>query len=354
MKKEPPVSLPCADAGTRYCPCFLALVGECLTCTHLQGFDLCDCSWPGLCVLQHFQWESGVPRPGREEVRSRIIDVRRLSDTHVSFTFSVPSSVTPELAQPGAMVFARAIHEPSRFDVPLTIYDTGEDSATVVLEVVGPKTRSLASWVQRPGNLGDVWVRGPYFNGVFGGRYLKALHSSRALLVLRGTGQATSLSVAREMVRHRNLLWALLDPGPLEHNLAEEALRELGVQVFDIDLRTKTGEEFLASCLERFQPALVFSGGADGQHYRLERLMEARNLRATLTGSNNCIMVCAEGTCGACITRLRSGGKFRACKGDAPVNDVFLDTSLLWKPEDRDKGPREGGRVTPLRRPEKG
>lgn len=329
MKKELPVSIICADAGTRYCPCFLASVGECLTCAHLQDKDLCDCAWPGLCVFQHFQWEGGVPRPGREETRSHVLKVTRFNETHACFTFSLPEAMALELAQPGSMVFARAIHEPSRFDVPLTIFDTDQSSATVILEVVGPKTRALESWVTRPGNLGDIWVRGPYFNGIFGGRHLKALHSSRALMVLRGTGQATALAVAREMVRHLNTVWALLDCGPLLTNPAAPGLEALGVEVFPVNIRSDEGQDTLRLCLTKLQPSLVFSGGADGQHYRIEQVLKSLNLNATLTGSNNSVMVCAEGTCGACITRLRNGTQFRACKGSAPVGEVLLNTSLL-------------------------
>ena len=35
----------CVDTGSENCPCELAVTGDCLTCSRLQGKDSCDCDW---------------------------------------------------------------------------------------------------------------------------------------------------------------------------------------------------------------------------------------------------------------------------------------------------------------------
>ena len=47
-------SMDCIDVGSENCPCYLALTGDCLICSRLQGKDYCGCNWAGVCVYNEF------------------------------------------------------------------------------------------------------------------------------------------------------------------------------------------------------------------------------------------------------------------------------------------------------------
>lgn len=52
----------CVDAGSAYCPCQLAELGQCIECSLLRGEDECRCHWAGSCIWSHSQWGRGKIR----------------------------------------------------------------------------------------------------------------------------------------------------------------------------------------------------------------------------------------------------------------------------------------------------
>ena len=56
MVKRP---VECVDAGSAYCPCQLAELGQCIECSLLRGEGECRCHWAGSCILSHSQWGRG-------------------------------------------------------------------------------------------------------------------------------------------------------------------------------------------------------------------------------------------------------------------------------------------------------
>ncbi len=62
----------CIDAGTENCPCYLALTGDCLTCSRLQGKDYCDCMWKGVCIYNEFQQAGERINNPRKDFKAKI------------------------------------------------------------------------------------------------------------------------------------------------------------------------------------------------------------------------------------------------------------------------------------------
>jgi hypothetical protein len=64
--------LNCIDAGTENCPCYLAVTGDCLICSRLQGKDYCDCNWRGVCIYNEFMQGNGKVNNPRRDFEAEI------------------------------------------------------------------------------------------------------------------------------------------------------------------------------------------------------------------------------------------------------------------------------------------
>jgi hypothetical protein len=71
----------CVDAGTDYCPCYLAETNNCLICSQLQGKVFCDCiNWKGVCIYQEFVWNGNKMKEPRENVPVSILEKRFINE----------------------------------------------------------------------------------------------------------------------------------------------------------------------------------------------------------------------------------------------------------------------------------
>lgn len=330
----------CADAGSEFCPCYLGVSGECLVCNQMHAQATCDCDWAGVCVYDHFSRSLRKEAKPRQERRAKVLWAEKLNADHLLFAVELPPSFTAQLRLPGSFVFAKPVDRPFSFYLPLGVLKADHRSSTFLLKTVGPKSKALSSSLLDDGtgksedSPTELDIKGPHWNGVFGLKTIRSLKMSNALMVLRGIGQALAIGVALELLRHGNSVRAIIDPAEVGQDLVGDDLEAMGCKVSRAEIRTSQGLAALASVLLSEQPACVFSGGPDGQHYRIEKLLGLLGLsgNTALTGSNNSIMVCGEGTCGACFRRVRSSNpsKLKACKGNVGLSDIVPDTSQ-WK-----------------------
>lgn len=62
--------LACQEIIVDGCPCVLAEIQRCRCCSLLQGKELCDCDYPGMCVYEKYSWSELQPLgPGNIIVR---------------------------------------------------------------------------------------------------------------------------------------------------------------------------------------------------------------------------------------------------------------------------------------------
>ena len=164
----------CIDAGTEFCPCHLAEEGECILCSQLHGKCFCDCvNWKGVCIYEEFASNGFKAKEGRKTFTCDVIDAVEVEEGLLFIEFRAPHKLCIDLLGPGKFIFIRTNDNPF-FDVPISILESDADKniIKVLIEVRGIKTKRLLNTEVK----GEITIRGPYFNGVFG---IKNIDSTR-------------------------------------------------------------------------------------------------------------------------------------------------------------------------------
>lgn len=300
----------CEDAGSSFCPCHLALTGNCLCCPVINQTGSCDrCAWSGTCVWVESHWARGQARPGRPEHLAQVVDRWPLTKTAFALELAVPSHLVNALQPAGSFLMVRPAGQKTWFDLPLAVarLDPAKSTVTHYIQLAGPKTRALSSSGEA------LWVRGPFANGLVGRGHINAQPPGRALLVAVGIGQGPALHAATQMLAAKRPVDALLGPGDLGRVFINDELAALGASVTQLDSdharNGRTFQHFLAANTYR----LLVSAGSDEQHRVLGQLLRQASPKTPLVYTNNAVMCCGEGICGSC-TRLVGSGLTRACK----------------------------------------
>jgi NAD(P)H-flavin reductase len=186
----------CVDAGTEYCPCYLAETNNCLICSQLQGKLFCDCiNWKGVCIYQEYVWNRNKRKESRETLDAKVLEKYYVNDRVIFIKLKVTRTLARELNQPGSYVFIRNVNDPEFFDVPMSVMYSDEvaETADMLIQIRGVKTKSLE-------DVGDLLlVRGPYWNGILGLKNLKSIKDKNCLIIARGIAQAASVLAAKKL-----------------------------------------------------------------------------------------------------------------------------------------------------------
>ena len=319
--------LDCIDAGSDFCPCYLAESGECLMCSQLQGKTFCDCkNWKGVCIYQEYVWNGHRMKKRRENTTSEIIERTDVSENITIIKVRVNKTMARELNQPGAYVFLRKTDEPDYFDTPMSVMavDEPEGIVEIAVQIRGVKTKAL----KKAGTV--INLRGPYWNGLLGLKYIKGLRNSSALLVARGIGQASALPVARKLLTAGNRVEVILDRGRSGVNFAENNFLDLGCGVEEKNLLDPATLAIPEDTLAYIRKSildngikLVFSGGSEKLHLGIGRLLSTLEERIYFACSNDARFCCGEGICGSCHARLSDGSRIKTCKTQLSPVELF-------------------------------
>lgn len=313
----------CIDAGTEYCPCSLAEIGECVMCSQLQGRVFCDCiNWQGVCIYWEYIWRNKQCKTGRSVQLCEIKERRELTALVTVLQIQVKKTLARELKQPGAYVFLRAFSDPVFFDVPLSVLQADERTGLIeiVLQKKGVKTKKLLEQIDK-----FVFLKGPYGNGVLGLKYLKGYQNGQAVLLIRGIGQASALAVAQKLRQGGNVVTVLLDKGKIKVDFTGDLLRQLGCQVYARKLfKDKTYQlaEEVKVFLRENDFGLIYSGGSELLHQEVYNLL-AEWKKVHFVCSNNAHLCCGEGVCGSCQLRLPDGRKVKRCKTQLEPASIY-------------------------------
>lgn len=311
--------LECIDAGSEYCPCFLAEANECITCSHLQGKEFCDCNWRGVCIYQEYVW-AGNRKKGVRSSYPAVVEAKKdVSQNTFVYRLRVTKTLARQLDNPGAYVFMRDKEKPSFFDVPMSVMavDAVKGEIQVALQVQGAKTKALAEPEK------GIIVRGPYWNGILGQRYLKSVKNGNCLVISRGIGQAPAAMVAGYLIRGGNRVRVIVDPGKVGVVFISDLIKDLPCEVEELDLNSKQGIKVVNRYLKNENHDLVFSGGSDKQHLHIIQEIDRLEQKPFIVVTNNNEICCGEGICGSCSTRIDSGVRVKACKVQLDVRRVI-------------------------------
>ncbi|RKD34539.1 sulfide/dihydroorotate dehydrogenase-like FAD/NAD-binding protein [Thermohalobacter berrensis] len=313
------LKLKCVDAGSEFCPCYLAETNDCITCSHLQGKDFCDCNWTGVCIYQEYVWNGYKSKNSREIIGSKIINKKNINKKCVLLKLKVTKTLARQLREPGSYVFLRNPNVSEYFDVPMSVMDADELNGYIYIayKIHGTKTKKLDESNK------NVLLRGPYWNGVLGFKNLKTTSNSNCLVIARGIAQAPTVLVVKKLIRNNNNVTVILDKGNINEIFIEEFIKGLNVNIIQENLKSSKGKFLVEKALKEEKVQLVFIGGSSSFQYELMKKIDGLNLNPKIVITNNKEMCCGEGICGSCSIQLEDGSIIKLCKTQIDVEKLL-------------------------------
>lgn len=317
----------CIDAGTAYCPCELAVRGECIICSQLHGKEFCDClNWKGTCMYQEFIWNGYRSREARQFETFNIVKKEYLRDDILKFDIKVSRRLARNLDNIGAFVFLKKPGDMEAYSTPISILksDIVNNIITVVIKIAGIKTKVLCECEK------EIMVKGPYWNGIQGQRYLKGLKNKSCLMLVRGIAAAPAVLAAKKLINNQNEVYVLLDRGRSRENFLKPYFTSLGCIVEDVSFFDKNcviKDEYkneIEQLLKKWNFKVVLSAGSDEFHYKMLNFINSIDKYVNFATVNNSIMCCGEGICGSCQIVGFNNERIKSCKQQYNPAEVFL------------------------------
>ena len=303
-------TIDCIDAGTEYCPCHLAESGECILCSQLQGSHFCDClNWNGVCIYQELYNNGNKAKEQRKAYTCKVSEKVLCQDDVLLIKFEAPHKLAIDLAKPGSFIFIRS-DENVYFDVPISILDSNIDTniISVMIEIRGVKTKQLLNIESG----GEITIRGPYWNGVFGLKNIRKQKNNNILVIARGIGMAPMVPVIKKLVQNDNKVTVIVDKQPFNDVYVSEWLDKLNIVPQEMNL------------------SLIHIAGADILTYDVIEYLDYLDRQdIDLSCCNNFKMCCGEGVCGACTARFSGHRVKRFCKVQASPRAIFEGRRLI-------------------------
>lgn len=310
----------CADAGSKYCPCHLAYSGDCIKCSLIRGEKTCDCLWQGVCIYSELQHNKDAQICEREESLCEIVEVKELEDNIILMRVSIPKTIVKDLCSPGAYVLLKSKDRSSIiFNTPISVMnvDVENNILEMIIKPRGIKTKTLVDFDQ-------VWLKGPYFNGVFGIADIKYTANSNCAVILNGLSQVNSINIIKSLINNNNKVDVFLNTQGVILEEVVNKIIETGANVRTIDMNED--EDFIKDYLKRNNVELVYCGGHTSFNKKMMNKIDSINPDIKLVIPNNNLICCGEGICGACTVNL-NGTRVKSCK--AQIDSRTYLKSLL-------------------------
>lgn len=310
----------CVDAGSIYCPCHLAETKDCILCTQLKGEGLCDCRWQGVCIYQNYLKNKNDINRQRMEELCEIKKKTEFEKDIYLLEIQIPHELALELINPGSYIFLRGENRSSEsFNSPISVMnvDLNSNLLTIVIGSLGPKTKDLLK-------NDKVYVKGPYKNGIFGLKYFKSMKEKKVVLISKGLSQVTLINVINQLLKNNNVLKIFMDQNGKMIPLVQEKIKSLE----NVDIQYVDFEKDIDIIKNeiRNDVALVYSAGSNYFNREIMNIVDVVDDKIPLSITNNNLICCGEGLCGACIVKMQ-GENIRTCKTQVEPR-VYLKEAL--------------------------
>jgi dihydroorotate dehydrogenase electron transfer subunit len=312
----------CIDAGTDYCPCHLAEVGQCILCSQLSGKTFCDCiNWKGVCIFQEYVWNGNQPKPHRRNYICKVLKKELVEHNVAVFTLLVSHKVAQDLMHPGSYIFMRSHKSVQFYDTPISIMDTNveENTLKVAIELKGIKTKSINKVNENE----NIIIRAPFWNGILGLKNIYSTKEGTSVVIMRGIGMAPAVPVLKKLYSNGNKLIVLLDRGNYSNIFIQNYLDNYNCKVIEcntldrgeVHIELKT---LINNLIDKEKINLIHCDGPDILNFKT---MEFLDGRVKFSSCNNAKMCCGEGVCGSCSARFKGSVVKRLCKIQTdPIN----------------------------------
>jgi NAD(P)H-flavin reductase len=318
----------CIDAGTEYCPCSLAERGECIICSQLKDKVFCDClNWKGTCIYQEFMNNhEKASKTSRQFVKYDVINKEYIRKDLFLLDIAVSKTLARELNNLGAYVFLKNIDDAECYSTPISILESNifTNTIKVAVKVAGVKTKALDRCTKK------ILVKGPYWNGIQGVKFLKNLKNKNCLILARGVATAPAVLAAKKMKYEGNQVYAVLDPGRSVFNFAKPYFLKHGCTVEDMKFFNEgkfLSNEFrmhIEQLMKKWNFKVVLSAGDDEFHRMIIGFINNIDGYVNFATVNNNTMCCGEGICGSCQIKGTDGESIKTCKQQYNPLEVFL------------------------------
>jgi len=319
----------CVDAGSENCPCFLAVTGDCLVCSRLQGKDFCSCQWSGVCIYNEFvQANRNVNNP-RKDFEAPIAQKIFYKDDLVVYVLDVGKGFALKAERPGSYLFIKRSGGGSFYDIPISVMksDPEKGQIHIAVKIISTKTKTLLAEQEK------LSVRGPYRNGVHGITSIinKRGKNQKTLIIAKGIGIAPGI-LALQSLRRKGSVDMVVDTEKISTALIEDYLegkpaaspavsaqsagerRNATGAVQYLSLSDKDAESRLIRLMKEGQYDNVILLASDYYIERLGRIIRKTLPDADLAVSNNFRLCCGEGLCGSCTVDTAAGETIKMCK----------------------------------------
>lgn len=319
----------CIDAGSEFCPCHLAEEDSCILCSTLQNKQCSNCNWSGVCIYQRFIDNGKKATKRRNYLKCDLLRKEKIGSELIKLIIKVPSDLSRDLNRPGSFVFLRNPKDSATFDVPIAVMEVNEKKQTisVVLKILGVKTKRLDELIVGQ----EVIVKGPFWNGILGLRYIHNIKNSTVLIIGRGIGQAPMILPMKELYENNNKIITLIDKG----KEGVEFIRPYIDRYSHVNIYCPIVEkgEISKKFIDIFQKIVVNDKvelvHCDTSDYLIKKIISLteeieriNNHEVSLSCCNNFKMCCGEGICGSC-THSRESNVKRMCKYQGDPVDIL-------------------------------
>lgn len=299
----------------------------------MQGSHFCDClNWKGVCIYQELHDNGNKAKEQRKTYTCKVCEKILYPDDVLLIKFEAPHKLVIDLARPGSFIFIRS-EENVYFDVPISILesDIEKDIISIMIEIRGIKTKQLLN-IESGGN---ITIRGPYWNGVFGLKNIRKQKNNEALVIARGIGMAPMMPVIDRLVENGNTVTLILDKQPFKEIYVSEWLDKLNIVPQEMNLIEKgelspEGKVAIKSIVKYNNISLIHIAGADILTYSVIDFLDSLDRQdIDLSCCNNFKMCCGEGVCGSCTARFAGHRVKRFCKVQASPRGIFEGRRLI-------------------------
>lgn len=308
----------CADAGSNYCPCHLAYSGDCIECGLLNSKNKCECIWQGVCIYSEVQHNKNMPINERKEYLCKIEEVRELDNNIFLIKVQIPKTIAKDLSNPGAYILMKSKDRSSdMFNTPISVMDVDVENGIleVVLKPRGIKTKTMI-------NFDEVFIKAPYYNGIFGIKDIKTTMESNCVVILNGLSQVNSINIVKRLKSNNNKVDVFINnKGVILEDIVKK-LSNLDANIYYVDIKEE--RDLIIDYIKRNDVSFVYSGGSNSFNKEIMELVDTVDNNIKLAISNNNLICCGEGICGACTINL-NGERVKTCKSQVNSRD-YLNT----------------------------
>lgn len=308
----------CIDAGTLHCPCYLAMTGDCLTCSRLQGKDCSQCNWKGVCIYNEFIQGNKKINNARKNFEAKILEINEYKENLIVFKLDVGRGFALKCSKPGTYVFVGNPTLEHEYMAPISITKSDTDTGIIhlAIKIISTKTKGLVMAEE------TLLLRGPYGNGIqgtIGGTGGLGGEKEKTLVITKGIGIAPGIHTAH-YGKNRSNIDFIVDTDKIDKKFVEDYLEydeslqnTIGTFRY-MNLSQANSYEAIKNLIGTTDYETIMILASDYYVETLSALVKAVKPEANIGVSNNVHICCGEGLCGACAVTSETGEVLKMCK----------------------------------------